>query len=54
MFVIVTTVNAVNFVDGLDGLAAGVVAIGAVAFFLYAYLLAGREQRHRWPSPPRC
>ena len=33
-------VNAINFVDGLDGLAAGVVAIGALAFFSYTYLLA--------------
>lgn len=32
-------VNAINFVDGLDGLAAGVVAIGAAAFFSYSYLL---------------
>jgi UDP-GlcNAc:undecaprenyl-phosphate GlcNAc-1-phosphate transferase len=29
--------NAVNFIDGLDGLAAGVAAIGGVAFFLTAY-----------------
>jgi len=28
-------VNAVNLIDGLDGLAAGMVAIGAIAFFLY-------------------
>ncbi|MDQ3485981.1 MAG: undecaprenyl/decaprenyl-phosphate alpha-N-acetylglucosaminyl 1-phosphate transferase, partial [Actinomycetota bacterium] len=34
------TVNAVNFVDGLDGLAAGVVGISALAFFLYCYQLA--------------
>ncbi|WP_081794956.1 MraY family glycosyltransferase [Nocardioides sp. URHA0020] len=39
-FVVVATVNAVNFVDGLDGLAAGVVCIGALAFFLYCYQLA--------------
>ncbi|WP_028661217.1 glycosyltransferase family 4 protein [Nocardioides insulae] len=38
-FVVVATVNAVNFVDGLDGLAAGVVAIGALAFFLFCYEL---------------
>lgn len=37
VFVIVLTVNAINFVDGLDGLAAGVAAIGGVAFFLTAY-----------------
>ena len=34
------TINAVNFIDGLDGLAAGVTAIGAGAFFVYAYHLA--------------
>lgn len=28
-------VNAVNLIDGLDGLAAGMVAIGAIAFFVY-------------------
>ena len=33
-------INAVNFIDGLDGLAAGVTAIGAGAFFVYAYHLA--------------
>lgn len=37
-------VNAINFVDGLDGLAAGVVAIGAGAFFAYAYLLAYEQE----------
>ena len=31
-------VNAVNLIDGLDGLAAGMVAIGAGAFFLYMAL----------------
>jgi UDP-GlcNAc:undecaprenyl-phosphate GlcNAc-1-phosphate transferase len=31
--------NAVNFIDGLDGLAAGIVAIGAAAFFVYAHQL---------------
>jgi UDP-GlcNAc:undecaprenyl-phosphate/decaprenyl-phosphate GlcNAc-1-phosphate transferase len=40
VLLIVTTANAVNFVDGLDGLAAGMVAIGAVAFFSYAFSLA--------------
>ncbi|MDR2620673.1 MAG: undecaprenyl/decaprenyl-phosphate alpha-N-acetylglucosaminyl 1-phosphate transferase [Propionibacteriaceae bacterium] len=33
-------VNAVNLVDGLDGLSSGVVGIGASAMFLYTYLLA--------------
>ena len=40
VFLIVGTANAVNFVDGLDGLAAGMVAIGSVAFFSYSFLLA--------------
>jgi len=29
--------NAVNLIDGLDGLAAGIVAIGAIAFFVWVY-----------------
>lgn len=41
MFVTVTavvvTINAVNFVDGLDGLASGIVCIAAMAFFMHAY-----------------
>jgi UDP-GlcNAc:undecaprenyl-phosphate GlcNAc-1-phosphate transferase len=40
LLLVVGTMNAVNFVDGLDGLAAGVVLIGAVAFFLFSYQLA--------------
>jgi UDP-GlcNAc:undecaprenyl-phosphate GlcNAc-1-phosphate transferase len=36
---VVITINAVNFVDGLDGLAAGMVCIAAAAFFLYVYRL---------------
>ncbi|MGR8008266.1 MraY family glycosyltransferase [Streptomyces hypolithicus] len=34
---VVITINAVNFVDGLDGLAAGMVCIASGAFFMYAY-----------------
>ncbi|WP_084729902.1 MraY family glycosyltransferase [Streptacidiphilus neutrinimicus] len=36
---VVISVNAVNFIDGLDGLAAGMVCIAAMAFFVYAYRL---------------
>ena len=36
---VVIAMNAVNFVDGLDGLAAGMIAIGGAAFFVYTYLL---------------
>lgn len=39
VFVVVLTMNAINFVDGLDGLAAGVSLIGGSAFFVYTYLL---------------
>ncbi|KPC86365.1 transferase, partial [Streptomyces sp. NRRL WC-3753] len=34
---VLITINAVNFVDGLDGLAAGMVCIAATAFFMHAY-----------------
>jgi len=39
-FVVLATVNAVNFIDGLDGLAAGVIGISAAAFFLFCYGLS--------------
>ena len=41
-FLIVLVMNAVNFIDGLDGLVAGVVLIGTGVFFIYTYLLAQR------------
>ncbi len=40
MLSVVIAINAVNFVDGLDGLAAGMIAIGGSALFLYTYVLA--------------
>jgi len=40
IFVTVLVMNAVNFIDGLDGLVAGVVLIGTSVFFVYSYLLA--------------
>jgi UDP-GlcNAc:undecaprenyl-phosphate/decaprenyl-phosphate GlcNAc-1-phosphate transferase len=44
--------NATNFIDGLDGLAAGIVAIAAGAFFLYGYRVAGVDViRPDNPSP---
>src|SRR3954466_6895133 len=43
VFFIVLCSNAVNFIDGLDGLATGVVGIGALAFFAYSYLLTVTE-----------
>jgi UDP-GlcNAc:undecaprenyl-phosphate GlcNAc-1-phosphate transferase len=35
--------QAINLIDGLDGLAAGIVAIGSGAFFLYAQELQDRD-----------
>lgn len=46
IFFVILATNAVNFVDGLDGLATGIVGIAAVSFFAYAYLIA------RSYSPP--
>jgi UDP-GlcNAc:undecaprenyl-phosphate GlcNAc-1-phosphate transferase len=38
VFAIVLVMNAVNFIDGLDGLVAGVALIANGVFFLYSYL----------------
>ncbi len=40
ILVVVISTNAVNFIDGLDGLAAGVVLIAAGAFFGWTYLVS--------------
>jgi len=40
IFFVMVVINAVNFVDGLDGLATGIVGISAGAFFAFSYLLA--------------
>lgn len=45
--IIVGAANAVNFVDGLDGLSAGVVCIGASAFFFYCYQLFSENSLNR-------
>jgi UDP-GlcNAc:undecaprenyl-phosphate GlcNAc-1-phosphate transferase len=37
---VVLVMNAVNFIDGLDGLVAGVAIIASGVFFIYSYLLA--------------
>ena len=39
VFAIVLVMNAINFIDGLDGLVAGVALIANGMFFLYTYLL---------------
>jgi len=46
-FVITAESNAVNLTDGLDGLAAGLTAITASAFAIFAYLF-GRVDATRW------
>jgi len=46
---ILVMVNAVNLIDGLDGLAAGVVTIAAAAFFVYA--VRATESSFVGPSP---
>lgn len=40
MFAIVIVMNAINFIDGLDGLVAGVALIANSVFFAYSYILA--------------
>jgi UDP-GlcNAc:undecaprenyl-phosphate/decaprenyl-phosphate GlcNAc-1-phosphate transferase len=40
IFTIVLVMNAVNFIDGLDGLVAGVTLISSGVFLIYSYLLA--------------
>ena len=47
VFFIVLCTNAVNYVDGLDGLATGVVGIGAAAFFGYCYVLVADQNLSR-------
>lgn len=39
---LVAMINAVNLVDGLDGLASGIVAIAASSFFVYTFNLLGQ------------
>ncbi|MCC2033531.1 MraY family glycosyltransferase [Microbacterium allomyrinae] len=43
VFAIVVVMNAVNFIDGLDGLVAGVCLIANSVFFAYSYMLV-RDQ----------
>ena len=46
--------NAFNFIDGLDGLAAGVAIIGGSAFFLTAYWVHRNAACWTAPTSPRC
>jgi UDP-GlcNAc:undecaprenyl-phosphate GlcNAc-1-phosphate transferase len=49
---LVAMVNAVNLVDGLDGLAAGIVAIAAASFFIYTFEIAGQGIYGTVPTAP--
>ncbi|WP_436232314.1 MraY family glycosyltransferase [Conyzicola nivalis] len=40
VFAVVLVMNAINFIDGLDGLVAGVALIANGVFFIYSYILA--------------
>ena len=51
IFFVMVVINAVNFVDGLDGLATGIVAICAMAFFGFSYLLAVVNGLNRAGAP---
>jgi len=44
VFAIVLVMNAINFIDGLDGLVAGVAIIANTVFFIYTYLLQAQAQ----------
>jgi UDP-GlcNAc:undecaprenyl-phosphate/decaprenyl-phosphate GlcNAc-1-phosphate transferase len=51
IFLVVATINAVNFIDGLDGLAAGIVCIAAISFFVYYYRLTQVEHMPQQALP---
>ncbi len=44
VFAIVLVMNAINFIDGLDGLVAGVALIANGVFFVYTYVLQSSAQ----------
>ena len=50
----VAMINAMNFVDGLDGLAAGIGLIAAAATALFAIGLVKATATTRAPTPRRC
>ena len=52
VFWLVAMINAVNLVDGLDGLAAGICAIAASSFFVYTFKLAGSGGLGDAPAAP--
>ncbi len=52
VFWLVAMINAVNLVDGLDGLAAGICAIAASSFFVYTFELASEGGLGDAPAAP--
>ena len=48
IFLTVLVMNALNFIDGLDGLVAGVVLIGTLVFFAYSYLFAQQNSPNNY------
>jgi UDP-GlcNAc:undecaprenyl-phosphate GlcNAc-1-phosphate transferase len=44
VFAVVLVMNAINFIDGLDGLVTGVALIANSVFFIYTYLLQSNAQ----------
>lgn len=51
---IVAMINAVNLIDGLDGLAAGIVAIAASSFFVYTFSLNQESASYATSAPLIC
>ena len=49
---LVAMMNAVNLIDGLDGLAAGIVAIAAASFFVFTFRVAGENLLGEAPAAP--
>ncbi|WP_106849461.1 glycosyltransferase family 4 protein [Blastococcus sp. Marseille-P5729] len=49
--VVVAAVNAMNFIDGLDGLLTGVAIITALGFFVYSYWLGRQGYNDVFSSP---
>ncbi|MGO2658815.1 MraY family glycosyltransferase [Mycetocola reblochoni] len=48
VFIIVLVMNAVNFIDGLDGLVAGVALIANSVFFVYGYMMVRELGQSSW------
>ncbi|MGO3886805.1 MAG: MraY family glycosyltransferase, partial [Mycetocola sp.] len=48
VFIIVLVMNAVNFIDGLDGLVAGVALIANSVFFIYGYMMVRELGQSSW------